>query len=166
LKQGVARQQCHFFQFTHIPGAYQDAARIRIAAQLLHHLSELIDVASVGGRPISPLLAIHGAEFALLVRPFVPDADVMIAQIFDVGVAAQEPQKLINDRPQVQLLGGHQRKAILKVEAHLITEHAQRAGSGAIALGGAVQPDVAQEVEILPHQAFTAAKLPLPWCRQ
>ena len=83
-----------------------------------------------------------------------------------VGVAAQKPQELVDDRPQVQLLGGHQRKARREIEAHLIAEHAQCAGARAIVLARAVLPDVAQKIEILPHYAFTAPKLPVASLRR
>ena len=67
----------------------------------------------------------------------------------------QEPQKLVDDGAQVQLLGGHQRKAGCEIEAHLIAEYAQGAGAGAVVLARAVLADVAQKIEILPHYAFT-----------
>ncbi len=51
----------------------------------------------------------------------------------------------------MQLLGRHQRKSGREIEAHLIAEDAQRAGAGAIVLAGALLPDVAQKIEILPH---------------
>ena len=38
-----------------------------------------------------------------------------------------------------------------QIEAHLIAEHAQRAGAGAVLFARAVLADVAQEIEILPH---------------
>jgi hypothetical protein len=54
-----------------------------------------------------------------------------------VAVAAQEPQQLQDDALQVHLLGGHQREALVQVEAHLVAEHAARAGAGAVGLGHA-----------------------------
>jgi hypothetical protein len=51
----------------------------------------------------------------------------------------------------MQLLGGHQWKPGSEIEAHLMPEHAQRAGARAIVLARAVLPDMAQEIEILPH---------------
>jgi hypothetical protein len=72
-------------------------------------------------------------------------------QIFDIGIAAQEPEKLIDDGTQMQLLGRHQRKPGIEIEAHLIAKYAQRSGAGTIALGRAVLADVAQEIEVLPH---------------
>ena len=96
-------------------------------------------------------MAVDRAEIAALVGPFVPDADAVLLQIFDVGVAGQEPEQLVDDRFQVQLLGGDQRKAVGEIEAHLMAEHRQRAGAGAVALLHAVGEDVLHQVEILAH---------------
>src|SRR5690606_23322528 len=67
------------------------------------------------------------------------------------GFTPQEPQQLVDDRAQVELLGGDQRKAFAEVEAHLPAEHAAGAGAGAVGLFGAVFEDVAEEVEVLAH---------------
>ena len=48
-------------------------------------------------------------------------------------------------------LGRHRRESRGEIEAHLVTEHAQRAGAGAIRLARAVLADVAEEIEILLH---------------
>jgi hypothetical protein len=36
-------------------------------------------------------------QFAALVRPVVPNGDAMLVEIFDVGVAGEEPQQLVDD---------------------------------------------------------------------
>ena len=36
----------------------------------------------------------------------------MLVQVFDVGVAAQEPEQFVDDRFDVELLGREQRKAL------------------------------------------------------
>jgi hypothetical protein len=43
------------------------------------------------------LPTVDGAQFAALVRPFVPNGDAMLVEIFDVGVAGEEPQQLMDD---------------------------------------------------------------------
>ena len=50
---------------------------------------------------------------------------------------AQEPEQLVDDRLEVQLLGGDERKAGGQIEAHLVAEHAERAGAGAVGLAHA-----------------------------
>ena len=151
LEERVAGHELHLVELAHVPGAHDDAARIRIGAQLLHHLGDLVDVPAVGRRPVAPLLAVHGSELAAGVGPLVPDGDAVIAQVLRVGLAAQEPQQLVGDRLEVHALGGHQRKSRGEIEAHLVAEHRQRAGAGAIGLARAVAAHVAHEFEILLH---------------
>ena len=73
----------------------------------------------------------------------------------DVGVAAQEPEQLADHRAQVDLLGGDQREAVGEVEPHLVAEHAERAGAGAVGLLGALVEDPLDQVEVLPHAGDT-----------
>ena len=70
----------------------------------------------------------------------------MLLQPLDVAVATQKPQQLDDDGFQEDLLGGHQREALVQVEAHLVAKHAARAGAGAVALGHAVLVHMAHEV--------------------
>src|SRR5690606_26943733 len=91
------------------------------------------------------------AQLAVLVGPLVPDADLVLLQVGDVGLALQEPQQFVDDRAQVQLLGGDQREALAQVEAHLPAEHAAGAGAGAVRLVGAVLQHVGQQFQVLLH---------------
>ena len=116
--------------------------------------ADLIDAAPVRRRPRAPLIAVDGPEIAVAVRPFVPDADPVVLQVLDVGVPLQEPQELVNDGFEVQLLGGEHGKTSAKIEVRLIAEHAERSGARAVALGVAVVADMVQEIEILPHSFF------------
>ncbi len=88
-------------------------------------------VRAVRRRPGAPLLAVHRAEIAVARPPTRPRCVTPLSlQIFDVGVAGEEPEQLMHDRLQRQPLGGQHRKAGRKVEAHLVAEHRQRAGAG------------------------------------
>ena len=49
----------------------------------------------------------------------------------------------MDNRAQVQLFGGQQRKALTQIEAHLITEHRARACAGTVGFVGAVFENVA-----------------------
>ena len=151
LEQAVARRQRHLVDVRRIPGADDQPARIRIAPDHVDHIGDLVDGAAVGRRPGSPLLAIDRTELAVLVGPLVPDPHAVVVEIFDVGVAGEEPEQLVDDRLEVQLLGRHQRKAFGQVEAHLMAEHRQRAGAGAVALLHAVGENVLHQIEILAH---------------
>ena len=48
-------------------------------------------------------------------------------QVAGIGIAAQEPEQLVQDGAQMQLLGGDQRETRCQVEAHLVAEHADMA---------------------------------------
>src|SRR5579872_7495343 len=78
----------------------------------------------------------------------------VIPEVFDVGVAFEEPQQLVDDRFQRQLLGGQHRKSGAKIEAHLVAEDRQRPGAGAVRLLRAVTQDPFKQVVILIHGVF------------
>lgn len=150
LEEGVAGHERHLVQFGHVPGADDDAAAVRVALELFDDFGNLVDMRAVGLGPAAPLHAIHRAQVAsLLVSPLVPDGAAALLQPFDVAVAAQEPQQLQNDRLQVHLLGGDQRKAFAQVEAHLVAEHAAGACAGAVGLGCAMLEHMAHKGFIL-----------------
>ncbi len=75
----------------------------------------------------------------------------MFLEPADVGVAAQEPEQFVDDRFEVDLLGGEQRKALAKRKAGLRAEDGARAGAGAVGLGTTLLEDEAQEVVVLFH---------------
>ena len=103
-------------------------------ANHLYHVANLVDGAAFVVGPRAPLLAVDGTKVAVLVGPFVPDAHPVGLQIGYVCVAAEEPQQFVDDGFQVQLLGSEQRKALVQVEAHLVSEDAFGAGAGAVGL--------------------------------
>src|SRR5438093_385863 len=115
--------------------------RPRRALELLARLLEVVQ--------IEVRVAQRRAELAVLVGPLVPDRHAALLQPAHIGFAAQEPQQLVDDRLQVQLLGGEQREAVLEREAHLAAEHRERAGPGAVRLAGAALEQLLQQVEIL-----------------
>src|SRR3546814_513200 len=75
----------------------------------------------------------------------------MALQVGDVGVPREEPQQFMDDRLEMQLLGGQQREALGEVEAPLVADQALGAGAGAVALVDALGANPAQEVEVLFH---------------
>ena len=62
----------------------------------------------------------------------------------------------MDDGFQVDLLGGHQGKTLGEVETHLVAEHADGAGTRAVALLDAVVEDVLEQVEVLFHKMRNA----------
>ena len=151
LEQAVARRESHLVHLSGIPGGDEHSSRIRIVLDHIHHLCELVDGSAVGCRPGAPLVAIDRAKVTVLVGPFVPDGDPVILEVLDVGVAGDEPQKFINDRFQVNFLGGQKRESFGEVEAHLVAEDALGAYAGAVVLDHAVGHYVTQKILILFH---------------
>src|SRR6185437_12166151 len=92
-----------------------------------------------------------GSEITARVGPFIPDADAVLVQVGDIGVAAQEPEQLVHDRLDVQLLGGQQREALRQIHAYLTAEHRACTRAGAIVLAGAVRQHIAEKVEVDLH---------------
>ena len=91
-------------------------------------------------------MAIHGTQFPVRAGPFVPDGNPMLLQPVHVGVARNEPQKLIDDGLEVHFFGGQERETIGQIEAHLVAEHALGARPGAVFFHGSVFPDMLQKV--------------------
>jgi hypothetical protein len=149
LEQRVAGRERHLRQRRHVPRGDQHAAGVGIRAQRLQDLGELVDRAAVRGRPRAPLHPVDGAELTVPVGPLVPDAHPVLLQPPDVALAAEEPQQLAEDRAGVHPLGGHQREALAQVEPHLVAEHAQGAGAGAVGLRGAGLQHPPQQVLVL-----------------
>src|SRR6185437_11711957 len=158
LKQRVARHEVHLLELAHVPRADQDAAGIRIAAQQLERHADLIDGASVGCQPFAPLLAVNRSQLAALVGPFVPNADTLVAQPGDVGVAPQEPEKLVDDRAQMDPLRGDQRESLREIEAQLLAEERQRPGARAVTLACAAFQDAAHQIQVGLHRARLTAR--------
>jgi hypothetical protein len=81
---------------------------------LADDIVDLVDRASVGSAPITPLRSVDAAKISFGIRPFVPDRDAMLVQEFDIGIAAQEPEQFVNDRFEMQLFRGEQRETVLQ----------------------------------------------------
>ena len=123
-----------------------------ILFDLLDDLVNLIEGASVGRAPVAPLRAINAAQAAILVRPFVPDRHAVLVEIFDVGIAAQEPEQFVNDGFGMDFLGGEQREMAPQVKPRLRAEHGIRAGARAVGLELSALQNVPQQIEVLNHR--------------
>ena len=71
-------------------------------------------------------------QIAVGIGPLVPDTNTAILEPLGIGVSVKEPEQLVNDGFKVQFLGGKQGKSLLQVEPHLVSEHAECAGAGAV----------------------------------
>ena len=120
-------------------------------------MRDLVDQAAIRGFPAAPLLAVDRPEVAVFVGPLVPDADAVRLEVGDVGIALQEPQQLVHDRLQVQLLGRHHREALGQIETHLPAKDRARAGAGAVGFIVPVVENVAHQVEVGLHRVVCPA---------
>ena len=143
LKQRVAGRQPHLVQFAGIPGGDDVPPAVGILLDLLDDVVDLVEGATVGRAPVAPLRAVDAAEAAVRVRPLVPDRHAMFVEIFDVRVAAQEPEQFVNDGFEVQLLRGEHGKTLAQIKPRLRAKHRIRAGAGAVGLEFAVFQDQA-----------------------
>ena len=108
-------------------------------------------------------MAVHRAEVAVFIGPFVPDRDAVFLQVFDVGVALQKPQQFVDDGAQVAFLGGDEREAFGEVEAHLVAKHREGAGAGTVVLARAVFEHVAHQIEVMFHVCCIPPGLQSAW---
>src|SRR5262249_6670207 len=157
----MARRQRHAFDLGGIPGGHDQPARIRVSPGFIDDIGDLVDATAIGGRPRAPLMPIDRTEIAVGVGPFIPNAHAMLVEVFDIGIAAQEPEQLVDDRFDVQLLGGQQWKAALKVEPHLMPEDRARCDAGAISFLDALAEHTLNQVEILAHLALRSGRFDL-----
>lgn len=121
-----------------VPPMEEDATAVRVRLQRIDDIVDLIDGFAVLGRPGRPLLTVDRAKVTVFSRPLIPDADTVLLEPFGVGVTVQEPDHLVDDALEMQLLGGEEREAILQVVAELATKDTQRACAGAIAFLDAI----------------------------
>jgi hypothetical protein len=84
----------------------------------------------------------------------------MLVEPFDVRVAAQKPEQLVNDGLGVDLFRGEQRKTSRKSEPDLRAKHGIRAGARAVGLELAVFEDVPQQIEVLNHRGVNLTAKP------
>ena len=69
---------------------------------------------------------------------------VIIDEVLDIGGTLQKPKQFMHNGAHIELLGGNGRKALTKIKTQLAAENAFGPRAGAVGLGGAVVPDVAQ----------------------
>ena len=151
LEQAVARGQRHAVHFGHIPCAYQMPAAPGIILQSVNQLGNLVNAAALAIRPGAPLAAVHGPQVAILIGPLIPDAHASLLQPAHIGTAFQKPEKLVNDRAQMQFLGREAREALAQITANLPTEHADSARAGPVFPAHPVGEHIIKQCQILMH---------------
>src|SRR5436190_7949239 len=107
----MTRWQRHPADLGRIPCAHDESPALWIRFDLRDDVVDLIDTHAAFAAPIAPLRTVNAAEFAVFVGPFIPDRDAMFVEVANVRIAAQEPEQLVDDRFDVQLFRGEQRKS-------------------------------------------------------
>ncbi len=149
LEERMARHERHFVELGHVPCAHNDAAAVGVAFERVDDLLNLVNMTAIGSGPAAPLHAVNGAKVTVFAGPFVPDRHVAFFQPVVVARACQEPQQLLNDGPQVNLLGGHQRESFVQIKAHLVAKHALGARACAVGFGNAMACHMLHEIFVL-----------------
>jgi len=98
------------------------------------------------------LRAIDPAKIAVFVRPFVPDRYAVIIEPFDVRVAAQKPEQLVENGFRMNLFRGEQRKRIAQRTADLRAEQRISSRAGAVGFELSVFENVPEQIEVLNHR--------------
>ena len=70
--------------------------------------------------------------FAFLILPFIPYLYTIVLQVLNIGVSCQKPQKFMDNRLQMKLFRGNERKTFGEVETHLVAKTTDRTGPGSI----------------------------------
>src|SRR5438093_5891971 len=147
----MAGGQCHPFDLTDIPRADNMTPAVGVCFDPVDDLVDLVDRTAVGGPPVAPLRPVNAAQIALLVRPLMPDRDAVLVQVFDVRVAAQEPEQFMDDRFEMELFGGEQRKTAGEREAGLSAENGAGARARAVGLEFSFLQDQPEQFMVLEH---------------
>ena len=127
----MARRRSDIRKIRWIKGYNDDPSARRIALDRINGSLNLVN-SSPRPLPRTPLLTVHGPEIAVSVGPLIPDGDLLIFEILNVGIAFKKPEELVYDRFKVNLLRRDKRKSVRDIESHLPTKHRVRPDSGAI----------------------------------
>ena len=91
----------------------------------------------------------YGLAFGLqvvLVGPFIPNMDIMVDEVPDIGAALQKPQEFVCNFVKGQFLCCHQRKAVGEVKSQLLAEATNCARAGAIGTENTLGSDLPKAV--------------------
>ena len=151
LPERVTGGERHVVNLAWVPGRDDEAAAVGVVFDLLDEVCDLV-CGTARFREATPLVAVDGAKIAVFIGPFVPDGDAVVFQVFDVGVAIEEPQQFVDDGFEVELFGGDQREAFAQVIAALHPKVRNRARSGAIIAGNPLFHHGFECVEVFLHR--------------
>lgn len=126
-------------------------ARVGIGSNLIDHLRDLVDFAAVGGLPGAPLSAVYGTQVSLLIRPGIPDVNIVFPEVLDIGVPSQEPKEFVDHAFEKNFTGSDQREPIGEIKSQLSAEDAFGPGPGPVTTDGSSIQNLLQQAEVLVH---------------
>ena len=159
LHEGMTWGQMHLWEIGHVPCRNDDAPAVGIMFQVIHSLLYLVDMSTRIVGPGTPLVSIDMTQVTCLgVGPLVPDTHAMLLEVTHIGVTLQEPEKFVDDGLEMNLLGGEQRKALLKVITALMTKNADGTCTCAVMLLHALIKYLLHQIKILSHNIGIALR--------
>ncbi len=122
LIEHVAGGKRHVLQIGYVPRIDDMTPGVWIFLDALDHPLDLVDRLPILAGPTDPLLSIDWPKISVLCRPGVPDVDVVVHEILDVGTAFQEPEHFYGESLEINFFRGNEGKACLQIETHLMAE--------------------------------------------
>ncbi len=131
------------------------STRVWVCFDLVNSVLQLIQMPAIFGRSSSSLLPIDWSKiavfdckfmvwcylvckffdsfslvvcmfFVFIKRSFVPDADFVLAEIFDIALASDQPYKFVSYCWEMYFFGSEEWKSFGEIEFHLISENTSR----------------------------------------
>ena len=125
--------QCHLWEISHIPCIHDQPAAVRVLFDLVNQVTDLVNYLTIFPFPATPLFSINGAKLTFLISPFIPDADIMFAEVGYIGFSFEKPEQFIDNTFQVNFFRGHQGESFLKIKSHLVTKITLRTSTSTVA---------------------------------
>src|SRR5215204_2391495 len=164
LEERVARRQINLVRDARVPARDDEAARVRVTPNLIHEPRDLIHAVAlrVMTAERAPEVAVDGAEVSFgaakaarvsEVGPLLPDVHARRAQGRLVGVAGEEPEKLLGYPAEGDALRGDDGEALAQVVARLVAEVRDGADPRPVFVLDAARENGLEQVLILSHSA-------------
>ena len=96
-------------------------------------------------------MTVDGPQITVLICPLIPYGDPVFIKILYIGVPSQEPKQFMDNRFEMQFLGGENRKPYAQVKTHLIAENTLSSGAGPVASEHPSFAHMTQKGKILLH---------------
>lgn len=86
--------------------------------------------------------------------PFIPYPDIIIHEIFDIGISREKPEEFMDDAFRKYFFCRQKRKSFREIASELIAKNTTRSCSSTIVSVNTVIHDMLQKIEILFHKYY------------